>query len=137
LNGAGSPFAICRQDERFRGQDLADRLRCEVAQLAQRRGVERAGTHAPDAERRQPRAQLARSLVGERHRHDLRRLEGAGCNLLRDAPRDRRRLPGAGPGEDADRAAHRLGGAPLLGVQAVERVHRSTVAAPPGGRVCR
>ena len=61
--------------------------------------------------------------------------ERAGRNLLRDAPRDRRRLPGSGAGEDADRPAHRLGGTPLFGVQAFERVHPSTVTRPPAGSV--
>ena len=117
------PVRDLPEDERLRGQDLADRLRCEMAQLPQRRGVEGSGAHATDPERLEARAQLARSLVGERHRHDLRRLEGAGRDLLRDPPRDRRRLAGTGAGEDANGAAHRLGGAPLLGIQAVERTH--------------
>ena len=44
------------------------------------------------AERREPRSQLARRLVGERDRHDLRRRERAGRDLLGDPPGDRRRL---------------------------------------------
>ncbi len=127
------PVRDLPQHERFRRQDLAHRLRSEVAELPQRRRVKRAGSHALHPERPEPRAQLASGLVGEGHRHDLRRLERTGGDLLRDAPRDRRRLPRACPGEDADRAPHGLGGAPLLGVQAVERVHRGTLAAPPEG----
>ena len=42
-------------------------------------------------------------------------------------------LPEPAPGEDADGPAHGLGGAPLLGIQAVENLHRATVAAPPAG----
>ena len=56
-----------------------------------------------------------------------------GRDLVRDPPRDRRRLPGAGAGEDADRPAHRLGGAPLLGIQTVEDLHPGTLAAAPAG----
>jgi hypothetical protein len=59
-------------------------------------------------------------LVGERHRHDLLRREGAARDLPRDPARDRRRLPRAGAGEDAQRTARRLGGGALLGVQACE-----------------
>ena len=58
-------------------------------------------------------------------------------DLLRDAPGDRRRLAGAGPGEDAHRPAHRLGGTPLLGVQAVERIHLATVPAAAAGECAK
>src|SRR5439155_20492389 len=43
----------------------------------------------------------------------------------------------AGTREDADRSAHRLRGAPLLSVQAVERVHQRTVARLPAANVPR
>ena len=134
LNGAGSVFAIWRSASAFDGRISPDALRREVAQLPERRRVERPRAHARDAERGEPRAQLARGLVGERDRHDLRRLERAGRDLLGDPPGDRRRLAGAGAREDADGAAHGLGRAPLLGVQAVERVHLATVP-PPSARV--
>ena len=88
--------------------------------------MERPGADALYAETREAAAQLAGGLVGERDRHDPRRLERARGNLLRDPMGDRRRLPGPRPGKDADRAAHGLGRAPLLGVQAVERVHLAT-----------
>ena len=71
----------------------------------------------------------------------------AARHLPRDPPRDRRRLPGARAGEDADRTARRLGGGSLLRVQPGEDplgVHRGTVreAASAGnvteaGRIAR
>src|SRR5205823_3440975 len=88
-----------------------------------------------DAERSQARAQLAAGLVREGHRHELRRREGTRRDLVGEPPGDRRRLARAGPGEDADRAAHRLDGAPLLRVQTVERIHGGTVARLPAGNV--
>ena len=47
-----------------------------------------------------------------------------------DPARDRRGLPGASPRENADRPAHGLRSAPLLGIQPFENVHPSTL---PGG----
>ena len=44
-------------------------------------------------------------------------------------------LPEPGAGEDADRPAHRLGGTPLLGVQALEDVHRATLPRGSGGQL--
>ena len=123
------------KQQRLRRQDPADLAGREVTQLPQRCGVERARADASDPECGEARAQLASRLVGERHRHDLRRVERTGRNLLRDAPRDRRRLACPCAGEDAHRAAHGLGRAALLGVQAIERVHRCTVAATPDGNV--
>src|SRR5262249_50462166 len=96
--------------------------------------MERAGAHPCDTERREPRAELAAGLVGEGDRRDLRRLERARGDLAGDAPCDRRRLPGAGAGEDADGAAHGLCRTSLAVVQAVERVHRATVAAGAAGK---
>ena len=117
------------QSERLRGQDPPDALGCEVPQLAKRRRVEGSGADALHPERGEASAQLARGLVGEGDRHDPRRLECAGRNLLGDPAGDRRRLAGARAREDADGAAHGLGRAPLLRVQAVERVHLATVPA--------
>ncbi len=117
------------QSERLRGQDPPDALGCEVPQLAKRRRVEGSGADALHPERGEASAQLAGGLVGEGDRHDPRRLERAGRDLLRDPAGDRRRLAGARAREDADGAAHGLGRAPLLRVQAVERVHLATV--PP------
>ena len=117
------------QRERLRGQDPPDALGCEVPQLAKRRRVEGSGADALHPERGEACAQLAGGLVGERDGHDPRRLECAGRDLLGDPAGDRRRLAGARAREDADGAAHGLGRAPLLRVQAVERVHLATV--PP------
>ena len=134
LNGAGSVFAIWRSASAFDGRIRPTALGCEVAQLAKRRRVERSGADALHPERGEASAQLAGGLVGEGDRHDPRRRERAGRDLLRDPARDRRRLARARAREDADRAAHRLGRAPLLRVQAVERVHLATVP-PPSARV--
>jgi len=65
----------------------------------------------------EPPPHLGRCLVGESDRKDLVRLELADCHLVRDSPGDRRGLSGACAGKDADRAAHRLDRAALLGVQ--------------------
>src|SRR5204862_2734146 len=57
-------------------------------------------------------------------------------DLVRDPPRDRRRLARPGAGENADRPANRLDGPPLLVVQAREdalRVHPATVAGRSDG----
>ena len=116
------------EEQRLRREEVADAVGCEVAQLAERRRVERPGTHVGGAERGQPSAQLTCRLVGERHGHQARRRKRSRSDLMREAPRDRRRLPRAGTRKDADRAAHRLRGAALLGVQPVEDVHRGTVA---------
>jgi hypothetical protein len=64
--------------------------------------------------------QLAGGLVGERDGDDLLCRERAARDLPRDPARDRRRLPRAGAGEDAERSARRLGGCALLGVQSCE-----------------
>src|SRR5581483_7150217 len=137
LVGRAQTVADLAEEERLRRKDAAEPVRCEMPELPERRGVERAGAHAGYAERRETRAQFAARLVGERHRHDPGRIERAGLDLLRDSAGDRRRLAGACAREDADGAAHRLGGAPLLRVQAGERVHRTTVATRPAGNVTR
>ena len=119
--------------QRLRREHLADIARREVAQLAERRRVERARPDALHAERLQARLQLARGLLGEGHRHDLVGRECTRRDLLRDPARDRRRLARTGPREDADRAANRLGGPALLGVQTVENVHIATLPTRPEG----
>ena len=85
--------------------------------------------HALDAESGQPRPQLARGLVGEGDRDELRRRERAARHLPRDAAGDRRRLAGACTGEDADRPARRFDRGALLRVQSGKDslgVHRRT-----------
>ena len=136
LYGAGSRFAICRSSSTFDGRIGPSRsgAKWRSWRSAAEWNVDARTPAAPSAPK--PRAQLARGLVGERHRHDRVRRERTRRDLLRDAPRDRRRLARPGAGEDADRPAHRLGGAPLLGVQAVERVHRATVPARSAGTLC-
>ena len=123
------------QEQRLRRQNPPELARSEVAELPQRRGVEGPGPHARDPERREPHPELAPGLVGEGDGHDLGRFECAGRDLTGYAPGDRRRLARPCAGEDADGAAHGLGCAPLLGIQAVERVHGVTVALTPDGIV--
>jgi hypothetical protein len=65
----------------------------------------------------EPAAHLARRLVRESDREDLRCLKRARCDLVGDPVGDRRRLARAGAGEDADRSAHGFDRAALLGVQ--------------------
>ena len=76
----------------FDGRIRPDRVGPEVAELRQRRRVEGRRAHAGHAEPLEPRAHLARRLVGERDREDLRRRERARGDLVRDPVRDRRRL---------------------------------------------
>ena len=135
LERRGQRVRDLAQRERLRREDLADRARREVAQLAERRGVEGGGAHGGRIERRKPLLQLTGGLVRERHRHDLRGRERTACDLLRDAARDRRRLARTGAREDAHGPTHGFRRTALLGVQAVERVHAATVPAPPAG-VC-
>ena len=129
LNGAGRVFAIWRRASAFEG-----RIRPTRSGAKWRNWRSAAEWKVPARTRCTPSAasasaQLARGLVGEGDGHDPRRLERAGRDLLGDPAGDRRRLAGAGAREDADGAAHGLGRAPLLRVQAVERVHLATV--PP------
>ena len=135
LERRAQPVADLAEQQRLRREDATELVRGEVAELPERRGVERPRAHARHAERGETYAQLTARLVGERHRHDLRRVERAGRDLLRDTARDRRRLAGAGAREDAHGAAHRLGGAPLLRIQSVERIHPATVSGLPAGIV--
>src|SRR5215212_3744930 len=119
------------QHQRLGGQDLSGQLSPEPAQLGEGRRMEGSRTNAAGAELFQPAPHLARRLVGECDREDLLGREGAGRDLVRDPARDRRRLPRARAGEDADRPANRLDRAPLLRVQPVEDpclVHRATLA---------
>ena len=100
--------------ERLRREDLPGRLGREEPQLTERGRMEGRAPHARHAELLEPAAHLAGRLVGERDREDLVGAKGAGRNLVRDPVRDRRRLPGAGPGEDANRPADGLDRAALL-----------------------
>ena len=78
----------------------------------------------------QPVSHLRCRLVGERDRQDLAGFERARRSLVRDPPRDRRRLAGARAGEDADRSVHGLDRSALLGIEIDEDafcVHLRTV----------
>jgi hypothetical protein len=107
------------QEERLRGKD-PPLIAFEVAQQRERRRVERRGADTLDAERTQPRAQLACRLVGERDSQDVPRRERAARDLPGDPARDRRRLPRPRAGENAQRPARTLDGGALLGVQPLE-----------------
>src|SRR5439155_18650785 len=113
-------------------------LDAEPAQLRERGRVERPRADAACAELLQPAPHLACCLVREGDREDLVGGERADRNLVRDPPRDRRRLARAGARKDADGTTHRLDRTPLLGVQPVEdrgRVHRATLAPVRDGAV--
>ena len=113
-----------------RGQLGAGGRRPEVAQLAQRGGVEGASLHPGRAQRAQPPAHLAGGAGGEGHGEHLGGLVDAGGHAVRDPVGDRAGLAGAGPGQHPHRAAQRLGDASLLGVEGREELvgggHRGT-----------
>ena len=89
----------------------------EVAQLAQRRGVERARLHRRHAEVGQPGPHLRRGPGGEGDREHMPGLDLAGQHPVGDAVRDGAGLAGAGAGEDADPAGGRGDRGPLLVVE--------------------
>ena len=122
--GAGQRPRDRQQHRRLRGEQLAELLAAEVAELGERGRVEGARRDAGGAQARQPLAHLRRRLVREGDGEDLAGRERARRDLVRDAPRDRRRLARAGAREDADGAAHGLDRAPLLGVEPLEDVLR-------------
>ncbi|GAA3110288.1 hypothetical protein GCM10020001_030860 [Nonomuraea salmonea] len=111
-----------RLDDRRRR--AADDARPEVGELAQRRGVERAGLHAGRAERAQPLAQLAGRPSGECHSQYALRVDDAAADRVRDAVGDRPGLTRPRTCEHAHRAAHRLGDGTLLGVEPDQYVIR-------------
>src|SRR5262249_19844774 len=86
-----------------------------------------------EAHRLDPPAHLARGLVRERDREEARRI-GAGRDEVRDPPRDDAGLPGAGAGEDEERAARVRDGLALLGIEIGEEVHRREAAESSTGR---
>ena len=100
--------------------EVAHHLRPEVAQLAQRRGVEGPGLHLrglTEPEGAQPRAHLPRGAGGERHREHLAGGDMPGLDQVRDAVRDGARLARARTGEDAQRAARGAYGDGLVGIE--------------------
>ena len=128
------------EQQHLRGEQPVRRGGGQAAQLRERGGVEGAGVDPRDAEALEAAAQLSRRAVGEGHREDRLGGERAGRHLVGDPARDRRRLPGAGAREDADRPARRLHRAPLLRVQPVEdrrRGHRDHATDRGGGALPR
>src|SRR5207302_7328077 len=101
-------------------EDPAGRLTARATELRQRSRVERPRLDAVHAQPSQPATHLAGGLVGERDREDLVGAESPRSDLPPDPPRDRGRLPGAGPREDANGPAHGLGRPPLLRVEPSE-----------------
>ena len=99
--GLGDDRGLVRQHLR---RGTTDRLRPEVVQLAQRRGVEGAGLHPADRELAQAGAHLPRRPRGEGDREDPLRLVGTAVDAVRDAVGDRPGLAGARTGQDAHRA---------------------------------
>ncbi len=94
----------------------------EVAQLAQRSGVEGAGLDADDAEVAEPGAHLPRRPGREGDRqHALRRVR-AGADAVGDAMGDGARLAGPGAGEHADRPRQGDGDRALIRVQGGEEI---------------
>ena len=104
------------------GQLGALDARPEVAELAQRRGVERPRLDPAGAERAQPPAHLAGRPGRERDRQHLGGGVDPARDAVRDPVRDRPGLAGAGAGQHPDRAAERLGDLALLGVEGGEEV---------------
>ena len=66
------------------------------------------------------RAHLPRRLVGERHAEDILRQDAQFVDKERAAVRERPRLAGAGPGDDAHKAFRRHDGFALLVVQFIQ-----------------
>ena len=110
------PVANLPQQQRLRREDSA-RIAREASKQRKGGGVEGRRAHALHAEAGQPRPQLARRLVGERHRDEVRRGERAARHLPGDPAGDRRRLARACSGKDADRPARRFDRGALLRVQ--------------------
>ena len=102
------------------GSRTADRLRPEVVQLPQRRGVERPGLHAPHTEVTQPGAHLARCPGREGDRERALRLLRTGQHGIRDPVGDGAGLARAGSCEHDHRAGRVGRDLPLLRVETVE-----------------
>ncbi len=105
---AGKAGGEWRQDRRLRGEDLG-RIRAvdawpEMAELAERRGVERGRRDAAVPERGEPAGHLARGLVGERDDKDVARPHDPSRERIGHSSRDDPGLAAAGSGEDAQRA---------------------------------
>jgi len=113
------PVADLPQEQRLAREDPA-RISGEAPEESERSGVKRRRPDAFHAESPESRAQLTGGLVGEGDCDELVRGECAARHLPRDAARDRRGLTGAGAGEDADRAPHRVDRGALLVVQPFE-----------------
>ena len=108
----------------------------EVLQLPQCGGVERTGLDGAGTEAAQPTAKFAGSPGGEGDGKNVSRRDRAGTDRERDAVGDRPGLAGARAGQDADRAANRLGRRSLLGIERAQdlrfshRGHRAILAGP-------
>ena len=108
----------------------ADDLRPEVAQLAQRGGVEGPRLDPRHAEHAQAGAHLPGGARGERHGQDLPRSDVPATDEVRDPAGDRAGLAGARSGEHAHRSAGRADRRTLLVVQAGSRVFGGAHGSP-------
>jgi hypothetical protein len=91
--------------------------RREVAHLAQRRRVERAGLHPARPERGQPGPHLGRRPRGERDGEHMPRGDVAAQHPVGDPVGDGPGLAGAGAGQDAHRPGRGGHGGALLGIE--------------------
>jgi hypothetical protein len=120
----------------------ADRLRPEEVQLAQRRGVEGARRHSPDAELAKSGAHLPRRPRGERHGENPLRHIGPRVDAISDPVGDGPGLAGARAGQHTHRADWAGGHLTLFGVEGGQDVVGSGARLTHGGSslaatVCR
>ena len=115
--GLGHRAGLVRHDLR---RGAAHGLGPEVVQLPQRRSMEGAGLHAPDAEVAQPGAHLSGRPRGEGDGKHPLGLVAPGEHAVGDAVGDGASLSGAGPGQHAHRARGVRRHLPLLRVERVE-----------------
>ena len=119
----------------------ASRRRARAARSTAAGAAPRRGRCGPArrwrAEAAQPGAQLAGRAGGEGDGQQLTGRHRAGAHRVGDAVGDRAGLAGARAGEDADRAADRLGGGALLRVEPGQHALGCAVGRCHGRRSCQ
>ena len=93
----------------------------EVAQLAQRRGVEGACLGLRDPQLRQAMAHFEGRALREGHGQDVRWIEGADGCPVGDAVRNRASFAGARTGQNGERPGHLRGDGALIRIQGVQQ----------------
>ena len=93
----------------------------EVAQLAQRGGVEGARLSLGNTQLGQAVAHFEGRTLREGHGEHVGRVEGTDGRPVRDAVRDRAGLAGARARQDGERARHLRGDGALIGVQCLQQ----------------